>query len=424
MLSDVSAIQILDNVGIPEGLQVVVTDDSNDFLNLKGQLNSATVQYFGIAYRQGNRLHFATAMAVRDYLNVAHVDHAPKGATLGEMKERHNRPTERAHGKAINEYLNETACQGLPFIFPSFLLNYGIGYTEGSPRGLLVIFAGSRDSLAWPAVFTPPLGWKLPVTDGGHRTDEISKKLVEQAGQLPANALSVIFVMEDDEDAYHQDFADCAKAKAISKSLSGSWDRRDSAKRFGVELVEGNQYLRKLIDATSNSVNLSTNSTKAWSMSALQSAIMGIYAGESGTKQLSSYIDQLFQKVPMLIDLANGTSPAKHRNVGRGGCVLLRGVGFAVLMQGYSHCLKEGMPFTKMAETMAKVDWYVLKEGSPAQNGQDAHSYTKAYAQPIWLNMLAMLAGATAFRIKGHKEAAETSFQLIGKDHKLPGINA
>lgn len=414
-LDDVSRLRLLDNVSIPAGLKVNVTDDVGTFMALRTQLNSAQPQLFGTAYRQGTRLHFATAMSVRDYLNLVKVNQAPKGATLEETRPYWNRPKEAAHGKAISRYLDETACQGLPFIFPSFVLNYGLEWTEDLPQAELTIFCGSREALAWPAIFSPPASGGLPVTDGGHRTDEIDGKFEHHtAGRLAENAVSVLFVMESDVNAYHQDFADCAKAKTIAKSLSASWDLRDKHKKFAVDLVERSTQLRQFVDATSNSVNLPTNSKRTWSMSALNAALTEIVSMENDPARLSSYIDLLFTKIPILIDIANGGRPGEHRNVKRGGCVLLRGVGFAVLIEAYRYASLNGIDLARMADYLAAVDWHVLKPDAPAMaENEDAYAYTKHAAQPIWLNMLAMMAQDKNFRIKGTHDAAKKSFEAI-----------
>jgi hypothetical protein len=420
-MMDINHLRLLDNVSIPEGLDVRVTAETSEFMHLQAQLNSETPLLFGTAYRQGNRLHFGTAMSVRQFLNVAEINQARKGSTLAEVRERTNRPKEAAHAKAIGVYLGETACVGLPFIFPSFLLNYGLDWDDSQSKGVLTIFAGQRDALAWPAIFSPPVGRKMKVTDGGHRTDELDAKMRNGAGRLGENALSVLFIMEDNIINYHQDFADCAKAKAISHSLKNSWDVRDNDIRFGVSVVERNQYLRQYIDATSNSVNLSSNAAKAWSMSALQSALTGVHLGEADAVRVSDYFDTLFEKVPLLKSLVDGEAPAQYRNNRtRGGCVLFRGVGLAVLMQAYKVAVARETDLHLMAEAMGKVDWFVLKPDAPLQDGLDAHTYTRQWAQPIWLNMLAMMAGDQNFRIKGTKDAAQTSYERIATELNLP----
>jgi hypothetical protein len=415
---DINRLRLLDHVTIPEALEVHVTDDTNEFMSLRAVLNNSAPQLFGVAYRQGNRLHFGTGMSVRDYAKMVKLDQAKKGSTVSEARGSTNRPKEASHGRGIAEYLNQTACIGQPFIFPSFVVNYGLGWNDSKPKAQLTIFAGSRDALAWPAIFSPPAEGGLPVTDGGHRTDEINKKLDGETTSLPDNALSIIFVFEDDIDSYHQDFADCAKAKKISDSIMGTWDRRNLGRRFGTDLVTNNKHLRGLIDATSNSVNLSNNARKAWSMSALHSAVEKIYRDETSTRRLSDFFDTVFAAVPILEEIspANGAEPksaAEYRKE-RGGCVLLRGVGLAVLTQAYIHAIKNNIPFVEMAGHLAKLDWYTLKQDAPLQGeDEDAHTYVSHAAQPIWKNMVAVMMGERGFRLKGTRDAAEKSFQTI-----------
>jgi hypothetical protein len=205
----------------------------------------------------------------------------------------------------------------------------------------------------------------------------------------------------------------------MAKSLTAAWDKREAGNRFAQDLLAANPTLHKLVDSTSNSVNLSSNSTKAWSMSALASATTGVYGGETDPKRLSSFFDLLFAKVPIMVDIANGGSPAKHRAEPRGGCVLLRGIGAAVLTQAFLHATGKGSPLTDMADAMAKVDWHVLKPNAPPQKGVDAATYTKQWAQPVWLGTLAMMAGDVNFRIKGNKKTAEDSFAMIATQLSL-----
>lgn len=420
----IETLRLLDNVVIPASLDIQVTSDSNEFLDLKVQLNNSAPQLFGTAYRQGNRLHFVSGMAMRDYVKLVKIDQAAAASTLGEVREHTNRPKEASHGRDIGKYLADTACEGLPFIFPAFILNYGLNWTDDMPKGRLIIFAGpGSETLVWPAIFQPPPTGGLPVTDGGHRTDEVDKKFRNGPGRLGENAISVVFVFEEDIDQYHQDFADCAKAKAMAKSLTGSWDRRDANRRFGISLVERNAHLRKLIDATSNSVNLSTNSIRAWSMSALHASVAGLYASEPTNElgfpdstRLSGFIDQAFTHIPILKALTDGAKPAGFRSPtpDRGGCVLLRGVGLAVLTQAYQYATKTGMAMETMAQKMGELDWYVLKPDAPPQGeAEDAYTYVAHAAQPIWKNMLAMMAGDRKYRLKGTHDAAETSFAAI-----------
>lgn len=419
---DSSAIRLLDNVSIPDALIVKIAENSDEFMNLNAQLNSAAPLMWGTAFKQGGRLQFNTAMSVKDYVNVVKIDQATKGSTMDELRDHTNRPAEVAHGKLINKYLCETACEGQPWIFPSFILNYGLGHTEDAARAEIVIFAGNREALSWPAIFSPPSTGGLPVTDGGHRTKEIQRLLLSAAaGRLPENAISVTFVFEDNLNAFRQDFADCAKSKQVSKSLQDTWDRRDEGRMFGISLVEKNAHLMRWTDATSNAVNLSSNAAKCWSMSAIQSAVAGLHTDEKTPDEISKFVNACFSRIPILIEIEKvvegepPVTPSYYRNLeGRGGCVLLRGVGFAVLIQAYLYAKNTGMKYEVMADHLAEIDWMVIKpDAAPQQEGELAYKYVSHAAQPIWLNMLAMMAGDTKFRIKGTKEAAVVSFGLI-----------
>lgn len=448
MLYPISRLRILDNIELPPGIEVEVTEDINEFMKLKADFNNSAPHYYGTALRQGNRLQFATAMSVNDYVRIVHLEQAIKGSTLEEMKKYANRPKEPGHLKNLKEYLEFTACKGEPFILPAFIVNCGLNSTEESPKAHLTIYAGPSETMVWPGIFRPPTCGGMAVTDGGHRTLEILEKLNNSPGKLIENAISVIFVMEQDLDQYRQDFADCGKAKPIAKSLTTAWDRRDVGHRFATSLVEVNKHLAKVIDATSNSVNLSNNAKKAWSMSALHSATINIYTVEDvlpkeaseppaarkerekdqkeldlepppfhNPQRMSDFFDQIFIHIPILAEISAGTSAATFRLKpphDRGGCVLLRGAGVAVLLQAYTYAIKTHMKFDVMAKHLGSLDWYVLKPDARKQNpGEDAHEYITANAYPAWKNLVVMMAGDSKFRLKGTRLAAENSFTVL-----------
>ena len=130
-------------------------------------------------------------------------------------------------------------------------------------------------------------------------------------------------------------------------------------------------------------------------MSALHSAVDEIYAKEDkigedplvyNPARLSESIDAAFDNIPILTDITNGTSPAAYRREGkeRGGCVLLRGVGIAVLTQAYKYAVETNMPFKTVTKKLGGLDWYAIKADAPPQGEtEDAATYVNRAAQPI-----------------------------------------
>src|SRR4029077_13921104 len=170
-----------------------------------------------------------------------------------------------------------------------------------------------------------PTGKRLSVADGAHRTNSARELLDSMKNQeaiqaLLSNAVGVSVVMEASKDQAHQDFADCAKAKPISDSVRGTFDVRDIVGRFTRDLVQTNDFLKVNVDATSPSVNLSSNSVRVWSMSAVRGYILNAIPGYdnmtdeakkaalSDLEPLSDYIDALAESVPILRDIVAGVA--------------------------------------------------------------------------------------------------------------------
>lgn len=424
------AIRLLDNVDQPPGLIVEVVHEPAKLFERKVTLNKPTSHLFGSAMRQGRRLQFVTTMPLSNYLDLTRIDRAQKGMTVEELREHKNRPKIPSQQTAIRDYLGETGCVGEKFIFPSFMINFGSEWSEEKPQAKLTILATDTEALCWPAVFEPS-GEKMPSTDGAHRTQTI-KDMVDKGANdegiraLLANGVGVTIVMEADNDDAHQDFADCGKAKAIADSIVSTFDKRHIVVAAARELVKINPFLAKFVDATSPSVNLSSNSTKVWSMSAVRGALTsGIPGFKDLTaadkkkalvdhpKQVSDFLCEVVDNVDLLGKLDRGeATPAAFRKQDRGGCVILRGVGFGMLMRIYCHAMAKGFDPLKVAKKLNKVDWFVLKpDAEPEPSDADKiHGWLTTAAQPHWLRMLAVNQGTGSYRVKGTVDNIEAAF--------------
>ena len=423
--------RLLDNVDLPDGLDVQITDDAASFMTRKATLNKGSHYWFGTAFRQGKRVQFTTSMPISDYLSVVKIDRAEKGYTVEQLRGASNRPKIESHQKDIKNYLKETACIGEQFIFPAFMLNYGIGWDDESSRGRLTLLVTDEEAIAWPAIFEPPSGKQLPPTDGAHRTSSLKEMIdankdPQGIDALLGNAVGVTIVMESSKDYAHQDFADCAKAKPISNSVRSTFDVRDIVGRFARELVQTNAFLKDAVDATSPSVNLSSNSARVWSMSAVRGYILAGIPGYDVMSEeekrevleditpLSNYIDACVKHVPVLHDIAGGITPGQIRKQ-RGGCVLLRGAGWGMLMHARAQALVHDQNPLIMAERLGKVDWFLLKDDASPRptNVEDSYNWLKTAAQPAWLRMIAFNIERGSYRIKGARENINGAFEQL-----------
>ena len=279
-MTNTDAIRMLDSVETPDGLKITVVRDYASFFNRPTVLNKQSNCWFGSAMRQGNRLHFLTTMPIKDYLSITKIDQAPRGSTVKALKDHQNRPNIPTQRSAIKNYLMETAYTGDKWIFPNFMLNFGVGWTEEMPKGELILLITDEETLSWAAIFIPPSGLKIPPSDGAHRsgaTEDLIKAGGEGVDMLLSNGVGVTFVFESSADVQHQDFTDLAQAKPVSESVKATWNVRNVVVRAAKALVLGNEFLSKYVDATSPSVNLSSNSVLIWSMSAVRGSLINAY---------------------------------------------------------------------------------------------------------------------------------------------------
>ncbi len=429
----VNDLRLLDNVDIPDALEIEITTDAAKFMTRKATMNKSNTILFGSAFRQGNRIQFTTSMTLRDYLALAEEKRAQKGQTVEQLRLVPNRPKIESHQKDIKKYLLETACAGEKFIFPNFMLNFGAGWSEEAPKGKLTLLVSDEETLVWPAIFEPPSNARLKVADGAHRTnsgrellDELREQ--EQSDALLNNAVGVSIVMEASSDQAHQDFADCAKAKPISESVRGTFDVRDIVGRFARNLVLGNDFMKVNVDATSPSVNLSSNSTKIWSMSAVRGYILNAipnYGNMSDDEKklvmsdfepLSEYVDALVENIPLLRDIAAGVAKPGEMRKQRGGCVLMRGAGWGFLMHARAQAIAKGIAPELMAERLGEIDWFVLKEDAPPKpldNPERTYDWLREAAQPAWLRMTVVNVERGSYRLKGARDNIYGAFTQL-----------
>lgn len=438
MLATIDMVRLLDGVNKPEGLDVVAATNANELMVRQATLNKGGWYWYGTAFIQGNRLMFTTAMPTQDYLNIVKLNQAKKGSTVEEMRKASNRARVNSHQKDIKNYLGETACTGDKYIFPNFMVNYGSDWVERNPKARLTLLVTDSEALAFAAVFEPPAGISMPVTDGGHRTSslkEMIEKHPDKAGiaSLLANAVGVTFVMEQDKDDAHQDFADAGKARPIEGSVIATFDKRNQVVRYARDLVEGDSFLSRFVDATSPSVNLSSNSKLAWSMSAVRGSILSALPGpkrfdemtpaektaalDANKAGIAKFMQAAAKFVPIMHDMARADDDPERIQPGalrkqRGGCVLLRGAGFGLLMRAYRFAEGNGIELVRMAQRLGQVDWFVLKDGvdTDAVSADTVHAFLGENADPAWLKMIAFNPGVGTWRIKGTNENLDSAF--------------
>jgi hypothetical protein len=417
-MTSADAIRILDSVDTPEGLIVTVIHNPADFFNRPIVLNKQSNCWFGSAMKQGNRLQFLTTMPMNDYLNIVGIDQAKRGSSVKELTQHPNRPNVPNQRLAIKNYLKETAFVGDKWIFPNFML------------------ITDNETLAWPAILIPPTGIRMPASDGAHRSgsiDDLVKARGDGIDALLSNGVGCTFVFEASSDVQHQDFTDLAKAKPVTESVKATWDLRNIVVKAARGLVLGNAFLHQYVDATSPSVNLSSNSVLIWSMSAVRGSLINAFcprvedfdklAQADKTKLMSEapveigkFFDELVTRVPIFQQLMNGSStPAVFRKE-KGGCVLMRGAGFGILMRAFRYAKANGISLADMADYLAKVDWFLLPfdwTDALAATVTSPYDFLRDNAKPAWFKMVAVNAGSNSWRLKGTNENLDAAFQVL-----------
>jgi hypothetical protein len=297
---------MIGNVPMPEGLSVVPLVDGIELAEKANELNrvsqadsSQTILILhGCAFRQGNRLQFSGAVALRDYQRIARVDTAEKHSTMEDVAQHANRPTVKSHLSKTEKYLKETAAKGEFFILPSFTLNYGAefvgAYTgEGDSSATLYVVA-TPGALVSPAMLVLGGAAQLVVSDGAHRSDALkaltggpvwrtpepggkSSSVKIKAGKLAdpskllTNAVPILIVFDDDPARVKQDFADCASTSPIKPAMRAAFDTRNAYSRAVQDLIAAQPLLRKAVEATASGMSPSRHSPCIYTTAGLRS---------------------------------------------------------------------------------------------------------------------------------------------------------
>ena len=422
--------------------------------------------FMGTLFKQGNRIQFASAGTIEDVIRITEVHSSQAKDDVTDVRTRANRPEQKAHGKGLREYLKETACIRDPFILPGLTANFGYEApragdefepNERPKKARLVVWVpnDSPDVTVYMAVIVIPKGMKLTTTDGGHRWREINRILggniaiakPDEKEALKENSLPFVVVFEPSIDQLHQDFADCGKAKPISKSLLNTYDRRDDINRTTVDFVEGIEFVKAYTDATTNTVNLSGGSAKAWSMSAWRNFV-NFVCGAGNTpphgqihgrpvrpadkmETAASFIEACVRHIPQLADLearrvapvgtTAGAAPVDLRKH-RGGSVLLRGVGLSILARAFAWAKSEGHDYDLVANALGTIDWNLLtvEKGSLPQNQPPVYAQAVlTAATPLWRSLIVI--NDLRYRVASSTEHADHVWGLI-KDQIEPQI--
>jgi DGQHR domain-containing protein len=237
-------------------INLIECSDYADLMHKVGQHGLASnVQIMpGTLYEQGGRICLQTAITLAAVTSFAEA-HRPdsKGViSVDQVKASSNRPLDKQHASAIAGYISNASTNKSPYIIPSLTLNVT------QKVDVMVVRGASKTR---PAVLVMPVGVKAEITDGQHRVAGVEMAL-RNARDAGEDAIGAMITFTNDHGQTHQDFADCAKTKAISPSTLAVYDRRNPANGLVLDLVENCPLFQSTVDATKQSI--SARSTAVW----------------------------------------------------------------------------------------------------------------------------------------------------------------
>ena len=226
-------------------------------------------------YQQGGRNHLVFSLPCNLLLELGKLQSAETKKNKSNAEEKINRPLMRPHVNEIAKYLINTENYVLPpFIFncstPIKVFAYGTGAVK---FGYAVI----------------PSDVELYVTDGQHRLKAIEKAIIERP-LLKNDSVTVLVIEEDDIDQIHQDFADCAKTKAIPPALLAAFDVSNFLSKLTRKVSKELVIFEKRIDKISRTVGKDPN--YMFTMSQLRIGMAEFLFGSSRKQVIESRSNQ------------------------------------------------------------------------------------------------------------------------------------
>lgn len=226
-------------------------------------------------YKQGGRNHLVFSLPYNLLLEFGKLQSAETKKNKSNAEEKMNRPLMRPHVNEIAKYLINTTNYVLPpFIFncstPIKVFAYGAGAVK---FGYAVI----------------PSNVKLYVTDGQHRLEAIRKAIIERPS-LKDDSVTVLVIEEDDIDQIHQDFADCAKTKAIPPALLAAFDVSNVLSKLTRKVSKELVIFDRRIDKISRTVGKDPN--YMFTMSQLRIGMAEFLFGSSRKQVIESRSNQ------------------------------------------------------------------------------------------------------------------------------------
>lgn len=227
-------------------------------------------------FMQGERLSASTAIPAGMAIKIFGTDPVQAKASLEQVKKSYNRPIDKDHVKAVSQYLIDAIEHHEKYILPSLTV------TATKKQKIFTIEPKGESFIQLGYIVLNLDDTSLTVTDGQHRLEGIRLALQHLAGQnlekLKGDGISIMFSFENDINQVHQDFADCAKTKALPKSMIAVYDRRLPVNGLILEAIEVCPLFNEgKTDSTSS--NLSKKSSSLLLTNSLRNLMKSLFTG-------------------------------------------------------------------------------------------------------------------------------------------------
>ena len=227
-------------------------------------------------FMQGERLSASTAIPAGMAIKIFGTDPVQAKASLEQVKKSYNRPIDKDHVKAVSQYLIDAIENNEKYILPSLTV------TATKKQKIFTIEPKGESFIQLGYIVLNLDDTSLTVTDGQHRLEGIRLALQHLNGpnldKLKADGISIMFSFEDDINQVHQDFADCAKTKALPKSMIAVYDRRLPVNGLILDAIELCPLFNEgKTDSTSNS--LSKKSSSLLLTNSLRNLMKSLFTG-------------------------------------------------------------------------------------------------------------------------------------------------
>jgi DGQHR domain-containing protein len=373
-------------------INVIEVDTYEDMMRHVAQVTMASGMSTtaGTLYRQGNRWCFQTALDLNALPQMTAARRVKPGdgaiTSINDVRHGTNRPLDTGHANAIAKYVADAINNDRKYILPSVTLNFD------QPVN---VYAVKSTASARAAVLAMPLGVRMEITDGQHRIEGV-KRALEKLNRNEISAIGAMITFTDETAQVHQDFADCAKTKALSASLLAAYDMRNPANGLTMDLISENPVFRFTVDSVKQSVSArshavwTTNQIRVmlkWALQGSQSsddvfasnALLAL--GERGAPEYRGFLDALSETLSIfceynptmrkLAELTRETLSDIPRIRESDNSLLMTGSGLAVF--GYIWNKLRSMQRTnpqldsrRIMQRAAMLDWSISTKVDPA----------------------------------------------------------